>query len=65
MTESLFAVAQSDNGVDNFRFWEYPVCLPDTEPEETNVYDMRLTQHEDGWIYGVFVVKIKINLLLK
>jgi len=52
--KSFFAVAQSDNGVDNFRFWEYPVCLPDTEPEETNVYDMRLTQHEDGWIYGVF-----------
>ena len=46
--KSFFAVAQSDNGVDGFRFWDYPVQLPDTCPEETNVYDMRLTQHEDG-----------------
>lgn len=52
--KSFFAVAQSDNGVDNFRFWDRPVLLPDTCPDETNVYDMRLTQHEDGWIYGVF-----------
>ena len=52
--KSFFAVAQSDNGVDGFRFWDRPVLLPDTCPEETNVYDMRLTQHEDGWIYGVF-----------
>ncbi len=52
--KSFFAVAQSDNGVDHFRFWDHPVLLPDTVPEETNVYDMRLTQHEDGWIYGVF-----------
>ena len=52
--KSFFAVAQSDNGVDGFRFWDEPILLPDTEPEETNVYDMRLTQHEDGWIYGVF-----------
>lgn len=52
--KSFFAIAESPNGVDNFRFWERPVNLPDTEPEETNVYDMRLTAHEDGWIYGVF-----------
>ncbi len=52
--KSFFAVAQSDTGVDHFRFWDRPVILPDTEKAETNVYDMRLTQHEDGWIYGVF-----------
>lgn len=52
--KSFFAVAESDSGVDGFRFWDYPVQLPDTCPEETNVYDMRLTRHEDGWIYGVF-----------
>lgn len=52
--KSFFAVAESPNGIDNFRFWKRPVVLPDTVPEETNVYDMRLTRHEDGWIYGVF-----------
>lgn len=52
--KSFFAVAQSDQGVDGFRFWDRPILLPDTCPEETNVYDMRLTKHEDGWIYGVF-----------
>ena len=52
--KSIFAVAESESGVDGFRFWDYPVELPDTCPEETNVYDMRLTKHEDGWIYGVF-----------
>lgn len=52
--KSFFAVAESDSGVDGFRFWDYPVRLPDVCPEETNVYDMRLTRHEDGWIYGVF-----------
>lgn len=52
--KSFFAIAESPNGVDNFRFWEYPVCLPDIDPRETNVYDMRLTAHEDGWIYGIF-----------
>lgn len=52
--KSFFAVAESDTGVDNFRFWDYPIELPDTDPDETNVYDMRLTKHEDGWIYGVF-----------
>ncbi len=57
--KSFFAVAESDNGIDNFRFWDYPVVLPDTCPEETNVYDMRLTKHEDGWIYGVFCSESK------
>lgn len=52
--KSFFAIAESPNGIDNFRFWEYPLVLPDTNPEETNVYDMRLTAHEDGWIYGIF-----------
>lgn len=52
--KSFFSVAESDTGVDNFRFWDYPIELPDTDPDETNVYDMRLTKHEDGWIYGVF-----------
>ena len=57
--KSFFAVAQSDTGVDGFRFWDEPVMLPDTCPEETNVYDMRLTKHEDGWIYGVFCSESK------
>ena len=57
--KSFFAVAQSDSGVEGFRFWDKPVELPDTCPEETNVYDMRLTQHEDGWIYGVFCSESK------
>jgi 4-O-beta-D-mannosyl-D-glucose phosphorylase len=52
--KSFFAVAESKNGIDNWRFWERPVTMPETEDPETNVYDMRLTQHEDGWIYGVF-----------
>ncbi len=57
--KSFFAVAESDNGVDGFRFRDYPVKLPDTCPEETNVYDMRLTKHEDGYIYGVFCSESK------
>ena len=57
--KSFFAVAESESGVDGFRFWDYPVKLPDTCPEETNVYDMRLTKHEDGWIYGVFCSESK------
>lgn len=52
--KSFFAVAESPNGVDNFRFWPEPVTMPDTLVPTTNVYDMRITQHEDGWIYGVF-----------
>jgi len=57
--KSFFAVAESDSPVEGFRFWDYPVTLPDTCPEETNVYDMRLTAHEDGWIYGVFCSESK------
>lgn len=57
--KSFFAVAESTSGLDGFRFWDYPVQLPDTCSEETNVYDMRLTQHEDGWIYGVFCSESK------
>ena len=57
--KSFFAVAESDSPVDGFRFWEKLVELPDTCPEETNVYDMRLTKHEDGWIYGVFCSESK------
>ncbi len=57
--KSFFAVAESDNGVDGFKFWDYPILLPDTCPEETNVYDMRLTKHEDGYIYGVFCSESK------
>lgn len=57
--KSFFAVAESDSPVQGFRFWEKPVELPDTCPDETNVYDMRLTKHEDGWIYGVFCSESK------
>lgn len=57
--KSFFAVAESDNGIDGFEFWDFPVQLPDTNPEETNVYDMRLTKHEDGHIYGVFCSESK------
>lgn len=57
--KSFFAVAESDKPTEGFRFRDYPVVLPDTCPEETNVYDMRLTQHEDGWIYGVFCSESK------
>ena len=57
--KSFFAVAESETGVDGFHFWAYPVQLPDTCAEETNVYDMRLTQHEDGYIYGVFCSESK------
>lgn len=52
--KSFFAIAESPNGVDNFRFWDFPVVLPETEDPDTNVYDMRLVRHEDGWIYGQF-----------
>lgn len=52
--KSFFAVAESNNGIDNFKFWDYPVIMPETEHPDTNIYDMRLIQHEDGWIYGVF-----------
>ena len=57
--KSFFAVAESPNGIDNFRFWDYPVTMPEYGEPATNVYDMRLTAHEDGWIYGVFCVERK------
>ncbi len=57
--KSFFAIAESDNGVDNFRFHEYPVNLPETSDPDTNVYDMRLIRHEDGWIYGFFCTERK------
>ena len=52
--KSFFAVAESENGIDGFQFWDYPVNLQQTESPDTNVYDIRLVQHEDGWIYGLF-----------
>jgi 4-O-beta-D-mannosyl-D-glucose phosphorylase len=57
--KSFFGVAESDSPIDGFKFWDYPVELPDTCKHETNVYDMRLTQHEDGYIYGVFCSESK------
>ena len=57
--KSFFAVAESPNGVDNFRFWERPITMPEWGEPATNVYDMRLTAHEDGWIYGVFCSESK------
>lgn len=57
--KSFFAVAESPNGIDNFKFWDRPITLPETEEPDVNVYDMRLTQHEDGWIYGLFCTERK------
>lgn len=57
--KSFFAVAESDNGIDNFKFWNYPVVMPETENPDVNVYDMRLVKHEDGWIYGLFCTERK------
>ena len=57
--KSFFAIAESPNGVDNFRFWDYPIVLPETDCPDTNVYDMRLTRHEDGYIYGLFCTERK------
>ena len=57
--KSFFGVAESNDGVSGFRFWDYPILLDDVCPEETNVYDMRLTKHEDGYIYGVFCSESK------
>ncbi|PRY09943.1 4-O-beta-D-mannosyl-D-glucose phosphorylase [Pontibacter ummariensis] len=57
--KSFFAVAESPNGVDNFRFWDHPITMPETDTPDVNVYDMRVTQHEDGWIYGVFCTERK------
>lgn len=52
--KSFFAVAESPNGVDHFQFWDHPITMPETAEPDTNVYDMRLVAHEDGWVYGLF-----------
>jgi len=57
--KSFFAVAESNNGIDNFRFWDYPVSMPETNTPDVNIYDMRLVKHEDGWIYGLFCTERK------
>ena len=57
--KSFFAVAESESGIDGFRFWDYPVEIPETDDHDTNIYDMRLTQHADGWIYGIFCTERK------
>ncbi len=57
--KSFFAIAESANGIDSFRFWDRPVVMPETDNPDVNVYDMRLTRHEDGWIYGVFCTERK------
>lgn len=57
--KSFFAIAESPNGIDNFNFWDKPCVIPQTEEPDTNVYDMRLTNHEDGWIYGIFCTERK------
>ncbi|PZD94631.1 glycosidase [Paenibacillus sambharensis] len=57
--KSFFAIAESRSGVDGFRFWDHPVVMPETDDPDVNVYDMRLVQHEDGWIYGLFCTERK------
>ncbi|WP_240732517.1 glycosidase [Flavobacterium alkalisoli] len=57
--KSFFAIAESPNGVDNFKFWEKPCVIPQLENHDTNVYDMRLVEHEDGWVYGIFCTERK------
>jgi len=57
--KSFFAIAESDSGVDGFRFWDQPIVMPETDNPDINVYDMRLVQHEDGWIYGLFCTERK------
>jgi 4-O-beta-D-mannosyl-D-glucose phosphorylase len=57
--KSFLAVAESPNGVDNFRFWDYPILMPETAEPDTNVYDIRVVRHEDGWIYGLFCTERK------
>jgi 4-O-beta-D-mannosyl-D-glucose phosphorylase len=52
--KSFLAIAESENGIDNFRFWDYPITVPETENPDTNIYDVRFTRHEDGWVYGLF-----------
>lgn len=57
--KSFFAVAESENGVEGFKFWDYPVVMPETENPDINIYDMRLVRHQDGWIYGLFCTERK------
>lgn len=57
--KSFLAVAESPSGVDRFKFWDYPVAMPETEDPDVNVYDIRVVKHEDGWIYGVFCTERK------
>lgn len=57
--KSFLAIAESPNGIDNFRFWNYPITMPETDNPDTNVYDIRFVKHEDGWIYGLFCTERK------
>ena len=57
--KSFLAIAESPNGIDNFKFWDYPITMPETENPDTNVYDIRFVRHEDGWIYGLFCTERK------
>ena len=57
--KSFFAIAESPNGIDHFRFWDTPIVMPETTDPDTNVYDIRLVAHEDGWIYGLFCTERK------
>lgn len=57
--KSFFAIAESENGIDGFKFWDYPIVMPETEDPDTNVYDMRIVKHEDGWLYGTFCTERK------
>ncbi len=57
--KSFFAIAESNNGIDHFKFWDYPILMPSTDEPDTNIYDMRLVEHEDGWIYGLFCTERK------
>ena len=57
--KSFFAIAESENGIDDFKFWDYPIVLPETDDPDVNVYDMRVTKHEDGWLYGLFCTERK------
>jgi 4-O-beta-D-mannosyl-D-glucose phosphorylase len=57
--KSFFAIAESPNGIDNFKFWDYPITMPETEIPDGNIYDIRLVTHEDGWVYGLFCTERK------
>ncbi|MCG6915120.1 glycosidase [bacterium BMS3Abin03] len=57
--KSFLAIAESPNGIDNFKFWDYPITMPETENPDINVYDIRIVRHEDGWIYGLFCTERK------